>query len=63
MSKKILSVVLTVLSKEMQFPDCQGRACVKPGDAFYTPANEMCFNNLIAVILAMASTQHCCVIV
>lgn len=62
MSKNILSVVVTVLSREMQFPDCREKACVNLGDVFYIPANEMCFSNLTAVILLLATVQCCCVL-
>lgn len=57
--KKILSVVVTVLSKEMQFPDCRAKACVNHGDVFYIPANEMCFSNLSAVSLVLATAHRC----
>lgn len=56
---KTLSVVVTVLSKEMQFPDCRERACVNLGDVFYIPANEMCFSNLSAAILVFATMHRC----
>lgn len=56
--KKILSVVVTLLSKEMQFPDCRERACVNLADVFYIVANEMCFSNLSAVSLVLA--VHSC---
>lgn len=48
-------MVVTVLSKEMQFPDCGERACVNLGDVLYIPANEMCFSDLSAVILVLAT--------
>lgn len=57
--KKILSVVVTVLSKEMQFPDCPARACVNHGDVFYIPTNEMCFSNVSAVSLVLATAHRC----
>lgn len=62
MTKNILSVVVKVLSKEMQFPDCRERASVNLGDVFYIPANEMCFSNLTAVILVLATMQSCYVV-
>lgn len=58
--KKNISIVVSVLSKEMQFPDCQERTCVNLGDVFCTPDNEMCFCNLTAVILVLATMHYCC---